>query len=123
MVAPVPKETGRHMRLDRDLHKLSPGRHPDKEVPGLILTVRLRPGLSMTSRYWSLRYRGKDGKWHEAGLGAAHSVSLEEARSRARRITRSADPVAQARSLRAATPPKADGVTRRIGRDGKTYPV
>jgi hypothetical protein len=116
----------------KDIEKLPPGRHADKTVPGLILTVRERPGwvvtvrgkeIPSTSQYWSLRYRGDDGKWREVGLGAGHSVSLDQARKRARRVARSADPVAEARSMRAESPPKVDGVTRRIGRDGKTYPV
>jgi integrase len=34
---------------------------------------------------WLLRYRGRDGKEHFAGLGPLHTINLEEARERARR--------------------------------------
>src|SRR5262245_26684195 len=77
----------------RDVHRLPPGRHADKTVPGLVLTVRQRPGLISTSddgeerpytgRYWSFRYRSKGGTWREVGLGSAYVVTLAVVRTTA----------------------------------------
>jgi integrase len=68
-----------HMLSVKRIAKLTePGRYLDGQ--GLLLQI-----TPTGVKSWIFRYAGRDGREHFAGLGALHTVTLEEARERARK--------------------------------------
>jgi hypothetical protein len=110
------------MKLDRgDIDRLPPGRHTEKATPGLVLTVRLR-ARSITAAFWSFRYRGSDGKWHEIGLGSRWTTKQDSARKKAqalrKQIAKGLAPVVPVQEP--FWPPSSRAMAKHFGRSAET---
>jgi integrase len=77
---------------------------------GLYLQVKVNHASDGFNRSWIFRYRTRDGKLHDHGLGPLSTLSLAEARERARLLRQARldgrDPIEERRATRATVAPR-----------------
>jgi integrase len=98
--------------MPRIIERLSPAKIARTKVPAGRQHMMLADGgnlwLRITAtgaRYWVFRYRGQDGRSHEMGIGSLATLTISEARARARQhrqeLLDRVDPLAARAAVRA----------------------